>query len=211
MIHAEPACPAPDDTGRALASADVEPEDVDPTSSVELLRQATGGDRAAREQFFRLVYTDLHRRAAGLMAGQPPGHSLCATALVHECYLKVAGNRPRTFEDQAHFVRTAAKAMRQILVDHARGKNRQKRGGGQRRRGLESITLDYEERAIDMLDLDLALTELAEFDPGMANAVELRFFGGATLEETAKYLGITRRQLEGRWAATRAWLYKRVK
>ena len=182
----------------------------DPSDSSALLGRATDGDDAAADRLFQLVYTDLHRRAARLMAAQPAGHSLGATDLVNECFLKIAGGAARTFKDREHFIRTAARAMRHILTDHARAKGRIKRGGGFERKSLESVTLDFEEHAVSLLDLDQALTELASFDPNMAEAVELRFFGGATFEEIARALGITRRQLEGRWAATRAWLFTRV-
>ena len=162
-------------------------------------------------QLFQLVYEDLKEQADYIMSVQPPGGSLCATDLVSECYLKFERGSPRAYNDREHFVRTAARAMRQILYDRARARSRVKRGGNFKRRELDGDTLEFEDCTVDSLDLHEALSELAEFHPSMAEAVEMRVYAGATFEEIASVLGITRRKLDAEWDAIRAWLFKRVR
>jgi RNA polymerase sigma-70 factor (ECF subfamily) len=172
-------------------------------------REVVGRERE-RERLFRDLYDELHRRAEGMMRGQPAGHTLQATALVHEVLLKMWGGTEPPWEDRARFLAAASKAMRHVLVDHARARARDKRQPPGDRVPLDSITTAYEARAGDLLALDEALDRLAAFDPTMARAVELRFFGGLSVEEAARLLEIPVRTLERRWSAVRAWLFAEV-
>ncbi len=163
-----------------------------------------------RDRLIRDLYAELRRRAEGLMRGQPAGHTLQPTALVHEVLLKMWGGAEPAWEDRARFLAAASKAMRHVLVDHARARGRDKRQPPGDRIPLDEITTAYEARAIDLLALDEALDRLAAFDPTMARAVELRFFGGLSVEEASRILEVPVRTLERRWAAVRAWLFAEV-
>jgi RNA polymerase sigma factor (TIGR02999 family) len=151
------------------------------------------------------VYAELRRLAAAQMAREPDGHTLDATALVHEAYLKLGAE---TFSSKSGFVRAAAGAMRRILIDHARAKRADKRGGGAGRVPLADVPAARAE--IDLVALDDALTELARHDPTAAELVNLRYFCGSTHTEAAEMLGLTRRQADGLWAVARAWLFRRL-
>jgi len=157
------------------------------------------------------LYRELHQMAERCMRGQPADHTLQATALVHEAYLRMAGDGGSTPEHRAQFLVTAAKAMRHVLVDHARARASQKRTPPGSEVPLDRIFVAYESRALDLVVLDDTLTRLQEFDPGMAQAVELRFFGGLSLAECATCLGVTRRVLERRWVTVRAWLHAQMR
>ena len=163
----------------------------------------------SREELLAELYAELRRRAGNVMRGQPAEHTLQPTALVHEAYLKLCGD-DSGWEDRRHFLAAASQAMRHGLVDHARGRTRQKRTPPGEKVPLDRILVTYEDRALDLLALDEALTRLAEADGDMAKAVELRFFGGLSMEETAKVLEMPKRSLERRWKATRAWLHAEV-
>ena len=152
------------------------------------------------------LYQELHRRAVAMMRDQPKNHTLQATALVNEVYLKLQDDLDPASEKRAHLLAIASRAMRHVLVDHARGRSRQKRSPSGEQVALDSVVVSYEERALDLLALDEAVERLAKFDETMARAVELRFFGGLPVDETAKALGMPKRTLERRWQATRAWL-----
>lgn len=152
------------------------------------------------------VYALLFERARELMQDQPAGHTLQATALVNEVYLKLVGRPDSYWTDSGHLLLTAARAMRQVLVDHARRKGATKRGGEFQRHPLDGVVVAYEERSDDLEALDRALEELAEFSPEMARVVELRFFAGQSMREIAGILGISPRTLDRKWDATRAWL-----
>jgi RNA polymerase sigma-70 factor (ECF subfamily) len=160
---------------------------------------------------FRLLYTRLHRQAQIEMRRQPAGHTLQATALVNEVYLKLFDEDPNAWRDRKHFLFTAARAMRQILIDSARRRNAAKRGGGVEHDPLGEIAVEYADRSMDLDALHRALEKLAGFDPLMTRAVELRFFAGCSMDEVAELLGIPRRTLDRRWSATRAWLYGEVR
>jgi RNA polymerase sigma factor (TIGR02999 family) len=149
---------------------------------------------------------ELHKLAERYMRGQAPEHTLQTTALVHEAYLKLAERAPRTREERSQFLAMASKAMRHVLVDHARGRNRQKRTAPGQKQPLDQITLAYEERAVDLLALHNALERLAGFDPQMAKLVELRFFGGLSMQECSEVMDEPLRTLERGWQTTRAWL-----
>ena len=161
------------------------------------------------EVFRRELYEELRKRAARCMADQPGHHTLQATALVHEIFLKLHAHEP-SWEDRKRFLAVASKAMRQILVDHARGRGRDKRRAPGERVALDDIAVTYDDRAIDLLALEDALTRLSEVDPEMAQAVELRFFGGMSVDDTARLLGLPKRTFERRWSAVRAWLHAEV-
>ena len=168
-----------------------------------LLQAAHSGDRQAATELLPLVYDELRKLAAAKMAGEKPGHTLDATALVHEAYLRLTGNQ--SFESRSHFLRAAAEAMRRILVDHARAKNAAKRGGG-RRVELELDQLALSPVPDELEALDEALSRLAEEHPQQAELVQLRYFGGLTLAECAEVLGVSPRTADTWWAYARAWL-----
>jgi RNA polymerase sigma factor (TIGR02999 family) len=173
-----------------------------------LLRRASGGDPAAEERVYALLYKRLRGMAREYMRGQPRGHTLQSTALVHEAWLRLAGPGPVPFADRAHFLASASRAMRSILIDHARGRLRGKRAGTRRRVPLDGVLVAFEERAVDILALDEALRALDRMDPRAALVVELRFFGGMTFPEVSGRLGIPRRTIERDWEHARAWLHR---
>jgi RNA polymerase sigma factor (TIGR02999 family) len=158
----------------------------------------------------RLVYYELRRQAAHYLRHQMPGHTLQPTALVHELYLRLISRSQPDWQDRAHFFGAASTIMRQILVDHARARHAAKRGGPQVR--VEFIeTLEYsDERAADLLALDQALTEMAAFDPGKARALELRYFGGLTMEEMAEVLGVSISTVRRDIRSAEAWLRREL-
>jgi len=176
-------------------------EDVD-----RLLKRCRAGDEQACEDLYTRIYGELRDLATRYMRRQPAGHTLEPSALVHEAYLKMLDSGLVEFADRAHFLATAAKAMRWVLVDHAKGKRRLKRGHGQERVPLEQITVGYEEQVIDILALDEALRLLGTFDAQAACVVEMRFFAGLSVKETAEVLGCSPRQVERDWTSARAWL-----
>ena len=173
---------------------------------LRLLKRVRGGDPEARAELFDLVYEELHGRAQSYMRAQPRNHSLGATALVHEAYLRLARLPQAPWKDRGHFLALASQAMRCILTDRARARARMP----QRVTGVESLLDDWvcacEREVGDLPQLDEALDRLKEFDEEMVRAVELRFFGGLKVEETARVLGLPKRTLEHRWLAARAWL-----
>lgn len=153
-----------------------------------------------------LVYEELRQLAANYFRRQPLGHTLQPTALVHEAYLKLADRTQGAWNDKAHFVATAATAMRSILVDHARGRAAEKRGGGLRRITLDEQVSPMQAPDVDVLDLDAALTKLAALDARKSKVVELRFFGGLNIEETASALEVSHMTVSKDWRFARAWI-----
>ena len=170
----------------------------------QLLDAAAAGDRRAAAQILPLVYDELRKLAAAKMAAESPGHTLQATALVHDAYLRLIGDQQ--FEGRGHFFTAAAEAMRRILVNHARDRNRLKRGGGRRRVDLDRITAAAEADDDDLVELDAALDRFAEKYPVASELVKLRFFAGMTLGEAAESLNIPRRTADRYWSFARAWL-----
>ena len=168
------------------------------------------GDPHAAGQLLPLVYDELRRLAAHKLACEKPGHTLDATALVHEAYLRLVGDqeKPRQFQDRSHFFAAAAAAMRRILIDNARRKRSQKRGGGLRRQPLEAVADPTPDD--DLLALDEALEKLAAQDPIKARLVELRYFAGLTGEQAAEVLGISPSTADRHWVYARAWLRAEV-
>jgi RNA polymerase sigma factor (TIGR02999 family) len=166
------------------------------------------GDAQSAEQLLPLVYDELRRLATQRLAGEAAGHTLEPTALVHEAYLKLVGpDGQRPWKGRVHFFAAAAEAMRRILIDHARGKRRVRRGGALKRVDLPDINAVVETGADELLALDEALTRLEAADPHRAKLVRLRYFAGLTLEQTAELLGISRATAHRHWAFARAWLY----
>jgi RNA polymerase sigma factor (TIGR02999 family) len=172
-----------------------------------LLDAAAAGDRHAAAELLPLVYDELRRLAAARLASESPGHTLDATALVHEAYLRLVGDQK--FDGRGHFFAAAAKAMRDILVDHARRKIALVHGGGRKRVDLDQVTIPLsDEHPAELLALDEALTRLEQHDRQAAELVKLRFFTGLKHQEAAEILGISRGDADRRWALARAWLYR---
>jgi RNA polymerase sigma factor (TIGR02999 family) len=169
-----------------------------------LLDAAAAGDRQAAADLLPLVYAELRKLAAAKLTAEAPGHTLDATALVHEAYLRLVGDQH--FDGRGHFFAAAAEAMRRVLVNHARDRNRQKRGGARHRVDLDRLTGLAAATDDDLLGLDDALDRLAKEYPFAAEIVKLRFFAGMTLGEAADALGLPRRTADRHWAFARAWL-----
>ena len=154
------------------------------------------------------VYERLHRIAVNRLAGQPAGHTLQATALVHEAYLKIQAVPALSAIDRAHFFRLAAEAMRQVLIDHARSKGRQKRGGGGRRRAMSDVAqLAAEQDPDEIMALEEAVQRFEGEQPRAAEIVKLRFYAGLSIEETADVTGLSVRTVNREWKFARAWLF----
>jgi len=179
-----------------------------------LLQRLSSGDAAASEALYRLLYGELRATAQKAMRSERGDHTLQPTALVHEAFLKLvdpSGVAPEIhWESRSHFLGVAARAMRQVLVDHARMRKSGKRESPGERLPLDAELVSLEASAIDLLALDEALAQLAAHDEELARLVELRFFGGLTVEETGKVLGLSVRQVEGAWLTARAWLFRAV-
>jgi RNA polymerase sigma factor (TIGR02999 family) len=175
-----------------------------------VLRAAQAGDRQAAMDLLPLVYVELHELARARMARQPPGQTLTPTALVHEVYLRIAGESDVTWEGRQHFFFAAARAMRDILVEQARRKAGPKRGGDQRRRELDEACAVLQPPSDEVLAVHEALQELEARDPLKAQIVLLRYFTGLTMDETATVLGLAERTLDRHWRYIRAWLMKRL-
>lgn len=180
----------------------------------QLLKQWSGGDRDALEQLLPLVYRELHLLAERYLRRERSDHTLQATALVHEAYLKLIDQREVRWQNRAHFYGVAAQAMRRILVDHARGHMAAKRGSGGVKLSLDDeqnpVAVVSSEKAEEMVALDDALNRLAERDQQQARIVELRFFGGLSIEETAEVLGVGTATVIRKWRTARAFLYSHV-
>ena len=171
-----------------------------------LLDAARAGDRRAANQLLPLVYDELRALAAARMAAEAPGHTLSATALVHEAYLRLVGGQQ--FDDQGHFFAAAAEAMRRILVDSARRKLTTKHGGDLHRVGLGAAPVVTASPRVGLVELDDALTRLEAEEPAVAAVVNLRYFAGRTVEQAADDLGISVRTAHRHWAYARAWLFR---
>ncbi len=175
-----------------------------------LLGEMSGGNRSAPEQLLPLVYDELRKLAHAYLQNERADHSLQATALVHEAYIRLVDWQTVSWQNRAHFFAVAASVMRKILVDHTRAKRAQKRDGGQKLELGEAVGFAAE-REIDLIALDEALKNLAEFDDVQARLVEMRFFGGLTIEETAHALGVSPATVKREWTMATAWLYRRIK
>jgi len=189
--------------------------DASPPDVTQLLVGWSGGDRSASEQLMAAVYAELHRQAARAMGRETPDHTLQATALVNEAYLRLIDQRRVQWRNRAHFFGVAAQLMRRILVDHARGRLAEKRGGG-----LRPVTLGDadaagnaapDESGVDVLVLHEALERLAAIDPRQARIVELRYFGGMNIEDTAEALDLSPATIKREWAVARMWLRRELR
>jgi RNA polymerase sigma factor (TIGR02999 family) len=176
-----------------------------------LLDRAREGDPKAAGELLPLVYDELRRLAAANMARQPPGHTLQPTALVHEAYLRLTGGSRDTWQDRTHFFRSAAEAMRCILIENARKKSRWKRGGRLERVQLDGLELAAETPSETLLVVHEALEKLATEDPAKAELVKLRFFAGLTNAEAAQVLGVSEPTVKRYWELARAWLLREIR
>ena len=176
------------------------------------LKAWSGGDREAADRLMMLVYDEMRRLAASYLQRQRSDHTLQPTALVHEVYMKLIDVSQIDWQDRAHFFAVAAQTMRNILVDHARAVAADKRGGGAQKIALDdAVSFSNEKQDVDLLALDEALQELARQDATQSRIIELRFFGGLTIEETAEVLKISPATIKREWATARAWLFRRMR
>jgi RNA polymerase sigma factor (TIGR02999 family) len=175
----------------------------------DLLVAWSNGDKLAYDQLVPLVYDELHRLAHRYMSGERPGHTLQTTALVDEAYLRLV-NQKVHWQNRSHFFAIAAEVMRRILVDYARRRRYAKRGGDAQKVELDEAMIMARERSRELIALDDALKRLAEFDERKSRVVELRFFGGLSVEETADVLKVSVNTVKRDWSTARAWLYKEV-
>ena len=168
------------------------------------------GDQQSLDSLLPVVYQELRRLAAAYIRNEKPGQTLQPTALVHEAYLRLMKDRPERWQNRAHFCAIAAHSMRQILIERARARNAQKRWGDKARVTLDEALVHGGEQSVDLLALDSALERLAALDPEQARIVELRFFGGLTVEETAEALGVSPATVKRHWTVARAWLAREL-
>ena len=170
------------------------------------------GDREAAGELLPLIYDELRKLASRKLANEPPGQTLQATALVHEAYLRLVGSDPqKPWGGRGHFFAAAAEAMRRILVENARKKSRNKRGGNLDRQEFDAEVIFAPEPAVDVVDLDEALEKLAELDPPVAELVKLRYFVGMTIPQAAEVLQISPRTADFRWKYAKAWLREEMR
>ncbi len=174
----------------------------------QLLASWSKGDRGALERLTPLVYGELKRLAGRYLRRERPGHTLQATALVHEAFLRLVDQRNVEWQNRAHFFGVAAQLIRRILVDHARGRMAAKRGANAVKLSLEDVVETPRQRPLDLVALDDALDALAKMDPQQSRIVELRFFAGLSIEETAEVLCISPATVKRDWTAAKAWLYR---
>ena len=181
-----------------------------PGAVKELLRAWSDGDDRALERLMPLVEAELRRLARVYMARERRGHTLQVTALVNEAYLRLTGARQLRWQDRAHFLGIAARLMRRVLVDHARARGFQKRVGGTQQVTLDEALVVSSEPAVQLLDLDRALETLAAVDPRKGRVIELRFFGGLSVEETAEVLHISTDTVKRDWRLAKLWLLREM-
>ncbi len=178
-----------------------------PGEITQLLLEWSKGDTGALDRLMPLVYEELRQLARRYMAGERPGHTLQTTALINEAYLRLIDHKEMQWQNRAHFFGVAAQAMRRILVDHARTRDAAKRGGGAPKASLEDAAV-VPERPAELIALDEALTDLATIDPRKSQVVELRYFGGLSVEETAEVLGVSPVTVMRDWSTAKAWLLR---
>jgi len=176
----------------------------------QLLLAWSAGDRAALGRLMPLVFDELRRMARRYLDGEDPRHTLQPTALVHEVYLRLVDRRQVSWQNQAHFFGFAAQLMRRILVEHARGRQTGKRGGGQRPLSIEAFVDLPERRDLEILRVDEALTALAQKDERQARIVEMKVFGGLEIKEIAEVLGISPTTVKREWATAKLWLFREL-
>jgi RNA polymerase sigma factor (TIGR02999 family) len=182
-----------------------------PTHEVtQLLVAWSNGDKAALDRLMPLVHTELRRLARHYMSRERPGHTLQTSALVNEAYLRLVDQEEMRWENRAHFFGIAARLMRQVLVEHARGRRAAKRGGGQYRLSLSKVDRVASRPDVNLLALDEALGRLEALDPQKSRIVELRYFGGLGIEETAEVIGVSPATVKRDWSMARAWLRSEI-
>ena len=181
-----------------------------PKEMTRLLLAWSGGDRSALDQLLPLVEEELHRLAHRYMSRERPDHTLQTTALVNEAYVRLIDQRRVRWQNRAHFFAIAAQTMRRILIDHARRRAFDKRGGGARELQLDEAAVLTDERAAELVALDDALQALAEVDERKSRVVEMRFFGGLSVEETAEALGVSPDTVTREWRRARAFLHREI-
>ena len=174
------------------------------------MQRLGGGDSSAASELLPLLYEELHALAGRQMRGERADHTLQATALLNEAWLRLVDTNDPEWEDRRHFLRVAARAMRNVLVDHARSKQAQKRGGGKAPVQLEEALALWERDDLDLIALDEALIKLGETDEELMRVVELRFFAGLTLEEAGTVLDKTVRQVHRAWVLAKSWLHREL-
>jgi RNA polymerase sigma factor (TIGR02999 family) len=186
---------------------------VPPSSQeiTQLLADWRNGDRAALHKLMPLVYDELRRLARHYMRGERPGHTLQTAALVNEAYLRLVDQRNVLWHDRAHFFAVAANVMRHLLVDHARNRLYAKRGGGARQVTFDEMAIVSNERSAELVALDEALTRLAQIDPRKSRIVELRYFGGMSVEEVSEVLDISATTIKQEWRRAKDWLYRELR
>jgi len=198
-----------------IAESPPKPQDFEMTATTQksvtqLLTEWSDGDQAALDQLVPLVYEELRRLARHFMKRERAGHTLQTTALVNEAYLRLVDQKHTHWQNRAHFFAIAAQLMRRILVDQARRRQYQKRGGGALQVTLSHAESLTDEKAPDLIALDDALRSLAEMDPRRSQVVELRFFGGLSIPETAEVLKVSETTVERDWMIAKAWLHKTI-
>jgi RNA polymerase sigma factor (TIGR02999 family) len=176
----------------------------------QLLVAWSDGDQAARDRLMSVVYEELHRLAQRYMRRESPGHTLQTSALVNEAFLRLVDQRNVHWQNRSHFFAIAAQMMRRILVDYARSRNYAKRGGGEQALSLDEGLIVSDERSAEVVAVHEALEELAKFDARKSQIVELRFFGGLTIEETAEVLGVSPGTVMADWTMAKAWLRREI-
>lgn len=181
-----------------------------PADITLLLHAAASGERSDLDALMGAIYHDMRRLAMAHMSEERHDHTLQATALVHEAYVKLIDQRNTDWNDRVHFFSVASRIVRRILIDHARTRNAEKRGGAATRVRIGEENVAAPERELDVLALDEALAELAKLDEQQARIVELRYFGGCTVEEIAELLKIGKRTVDRQWLAAKTWLFDRL-
>jgi RNA polymerase sigma factor (TIGR02999 family) len=186
--------------------------DIPPAKDVtQMLRERNAGSESTPSELIALVYDELRRLAQSYLRHERAGHTLQATALVHEAFLRLVDETEITWQDRTHFFAVAANVMRRILVDYAREKRADKRGGMWQKVSLnEAIGFPPQNNEIDIVALNDALEKLSDFDPQQSKVVELRFFGGLTIEETAHALNLSSRTVKREWTVAKAWLHREI-
>ncbi len=198
--------PRPSDKVRGSDASSESDEGYGPLT--RLLTACSDGDPEAFDRLIPLVYADLRAIAHRRLRSERAGHTLDTTAVVHEAYLQLVNQRTATWRDRVHFFAVASRVIRHVLIDYARRRDADKRGGGRLQVPLRERMTGRKPRTVDLLALDQALSEIAELDPRMAQVVECRFFGGMTMAETATAVGVSQRTAERDWTRARAHLFR---
>jgi RNA polymerase sigma factor (TIGR02999 family) len=206
-----PACSGKDPAPASLPAQPADPESA-PGDVTQILSQINDGDPSAAEQLLPLVYEELRRLAAAKMAQEKPGHTLQATALVHEAYIRLVDvEKAQHWNSRGHFFAAAAEAMRRMLVDQARKKRSRRRGAGMRRHAVQDVEIVAPEPSLDLLAVDETLEQLEQADHVAAGLAKLRYYTGLTIPQAAEVLGISASTADRYWAYARAWLHTELK